>query len=68
MEGQAGNVELQSTRSKRSLSINVNKVSKIVKLSNDGRSAISKGSRPFQNNQKKEVLMELSRALNDARH
>ena len=32
----------QSIRSKRSLSINVNKVSKIVKMNDDGVSAISK--------------------------
>lgn len=34
--------DARSIRSKRSLSINVNNVSKIIKLNNDGVSAISK--------------------------
>ena len=39
------NEEMRSIRSKRSLSINVNKVSKITRLHDDGVTAITKGSR-----------------------
>ena len=41
--------EMKSVRSKRSLSINVNKVSKITRLNDDGSTAITKASRQLQN-------------------
>ena len=42
--------DVKSIRSKRSLSINVNKVSKIVRMQNDGVSAISKVKDSISNN------------------
>jgi len=53
--------EMQSIRSKRSLSINVNKVSKIVKLSKDGMSAISKGNKTMMQNARGDVISTTSR-------
>ena len=42
--------DLKSVRSKRSLSINVNKVSKIVRMQDDGVSAISKAKEAIKSN------------------
>ena len=57
--------DLKSVRSKRSLSINVNKISKIVRMKEDGVSALSKAKDGISNNplQNKSTERAASRGL-----